>query len=267
MCEVGLVSNYHGKGPGRDVVQRTKHSLGWSVCEPKETVRPRLQIFFGVSSWTMVNGQRQPSTPIIVLLTVTPTSTTKMIKISPFCAATSAVAMFLLLSSLLEFSSLTYGMQIEKKTTNQNHHHASKTSSVHKDSKIAICPNGRRDFFENIIKTTSKATAASMILLTGLLDPNSSVAADPMQPSAASPGKIASRLQSTALVLPQPSYASELNGIDNTYYPDWLDGYWDVTQTLVDAQTPLGLKFVGGPNGQVDIAEKSMTEAKSKVSC
>jgi hypothetical protein len=112
----------------------------------------------------------------------------------------------------------------------------------------------RRHFFDQTIK----AVTASFCL-TGL-DPKPSLAATQTL------GKIAGRLESTSLVLPPPSSASELNGIDNTYYPDWLEGEWDVTQTLVDAQAPLGLKFVGGPNGLVDIAEKTMKEAKSKVS-
>ena len=122
---------------------------------------------------------------------------------------------------------------------------------------MTTCRGDRRNFLSHTIKTAA-ATAASVWLGTG---PSPSFAAT--TPS----GKIASRLEPGAtLVLPQPSYSSELNGVDNTYYPDWLAGEWDVTQTLVDAQTPLGLKFVGGPNGLIDIAEKTMAEAKLKVS-
>lgn len=156
-----------------------------------------------------------------------------------------AVAVVFLLLSMM-YSSID-GVQIE-----QNHHHH---RHIHYDT---TCHGDRRNFLSQTIKTAA-TTAASVVLVTR---PSPSFAA-----TASSSGKIASRLEPGAtLVLPQPSYASELNGIDNTYYPDWLAGEWDVTQTLVDAQTPLGLKFVGGPNGLIDIAEKTMTEAKSKVS-
>ena len=56
---------------------------------------------------------------------------------------------------------------------------------------------------------------------------------------------IASKLDENILVLPQPTYNSELNGIDNLYYPEFLEGEWEVRQTLVDSSFPLGLKFVG----------------------
>mmetsp|Transcript_48725 Transcript_48725/g.117877 ORF Transcript_48725/g.117877 Transcript_48725/m.117877 type:complete len:340 (+) Transcript_48725:328-1347(+) len=152
------------------------------------------------------------------------------------------VAVVFLLISML--GSSIDGMQIDQKKC-RNHHHDTTCQD-----------NRRRNFISRTIKTAA-ATAASVFLATG---PSPSFAAT------TSSGEIGSRLEpGTTLVLPQPSYASELNGIDNTYYPDWLAGEWDVTQTLVDAQTPLGLKFVGGPNGLIDIAEKTMTEAKSKL--
>ena len=77
--------------------------------------------------------------------------------------------------------------------------------------------------------------------------------------------KVSSRLEQEILSLPAPSYASELNGVDNTYFPAFLQGTWNVTQTLVATSTPLGLKFLGGPNGDLAIAEKTMTEARSKI--
>jgi len=73
------------------------------------------------------------------------------------------------------------------------------------------------------------------------------------------------RLDQEILSLPPPSYASELNGVDNTYYPPFLLGDWEVTQTLVSTTAPLGLKFIGGPNADLAIAEKTMTEASSKT--
>ena len=73
------------------------------------------------------------------------------------------------------------------------------------------------------------------------------------------------RLDQNILNLPPPSYASEMNGVDNTYYPPYLLGDWEVEQTLVSTTVPLGLKFIGGPNADLAIAEKTMTEARSKI--
>lgn len=77
--------------------------------------------------------------------------------------------------------------------------------------------------------------------------------------------KVGSRLEQEILSLPASSYASELNGVDNTYFPSFLQGTWNVTQTLVTTSAPLGLKFLGGPNGDLAIAERTMTEARSKI--
>lgn len=84
-------------------------------------------------------------------------------------------------------------------------------------------------------------------------------------PAASAAPKFADRLNEDILNLPAPSYSSELNGVDNTYFPDFLEGTWDVTQTLVDTKAPMGLKFLGGPNGDLSIADKTMKEARSQV--
>ena len=55
------------------------------------------------------------------------------------------------------------------------------------------------------------------------------------------------------------------NGIDNLYYPSWLDGTWDTTQTLIKTSTPLGLKYVGGPNGSISIAKESLAEQEKQL--
>lgn len=75
---------------------------------------------------------------------------------------------------------------------------------------------------------------------------------------------IASRLDADILTMPPSSRANELNGIDNIYYPQWLAGTWDVTQTLVNTSTPLGLKFIGGPNGSLKIAQESFEEQRKQ---
>lgn len=59
--------------------------------------------------------------------------------------------------------------------------------------------------------------------------------------------------------------SSTLYGVDNLYYPDFMAGSWDVTQTLVNVETPMGLVYLGGPNGSLEIAEKSMAETKRQL--
>lgn len=44
-----------------------------------------------------------------------------------------------------------------------------------------------------------------------------------------------------------------------------MEGEWDATQTLVSTKAPLGLKFIGGPNASIDIAQKTMDEQNKRV--
>jgi hypothetical protein len=76
---------------------------------------------------------------------------------------------------------------------------------------------------------------------------------------------IESRLDGDILTMPPPSKASEFNGVDNLYYPEWLEGTWSVTQTLVKVNTPLGTKFVGGPAGSEAIAAESLKEQAKQL--
>ena len=76
---------------------------------------------------------------------------------------------------------------------------------------------------------------------------------------------ILNRLSTSDLSIPSPSYIKELNGVDNLYFPDFMAGEWTVTQTLMETSTPLGLKFVGGPNGSERIALETMAEAQKQV--
>lgn len=76
---------------------------------------------------------------------------------------------------------------------------------------------------------------------------------------------IEDRLTTSLLTLPPTSRTSELNGIDNLYYPSWLAGEWAATQTLIDTSNPLGLKFVGGPNGSESIATESVKEQRKQL--
>lgn len=44
-----------------------------------------------------------------------------------------------------------------------------------------------------------------------------------------------------------------------------MEGEWDVAQTLVSAKAPLGMKFVGGPMGSIDVAQKTMNEQAKRL--
>jgi hypothetical protein len=97
-------------------------------------------------------------------------------------------------------------------------------------------------------------SAASVVFI----NPNEAIAADKKIKD------IAARLEDTVLVQP-PVMAGSRAGTENTYYPDFLEGTWDVTQTLTSVQAPLGLTFIGGPNAVESIAEKSMAESQKHI--
>jgi hypothetical protein len=59
--------------------------------------------------------------------------------------------------------------------------------------------------------------------------------------------------------------SSSRSGSDNIYFPDYLEGTWDVTQTLTSVKTPLGLSYIGGPMGLTEIAEKSLAESETQI--
>ena len=108
---------------------------------------------------------------------------------------------------------------------------------------------GRRDVF----RAVGSAAAA---LSTASFSPSFALAAAP---------SIATKFDKDILTIPAPSAATELNGVDNLYFPSFLAGEWEVTQTLIDTATPLGLRFVGGPNGVEQIAKDTMAEARKNI--
>ena len=92
------------------------------------------------------------------------------------------------------------------------------------------------------------------------------VAALPAVAVASVPNGVASRFESDALEQPKVDQGrSEFSGVANLYYPDWMAGTWDVVQTLKRAEAPLGLKFIGGPRGDLKIAQKSLDEQRSRI--
>jgi len=74
---------------------------------------------------------------------------------------------------------------------------------------------------------------------------------------------LAGRLEQDILQQQPPLVVN--GGVDNFFYPSYMAGTWDVTQTLVKASTPLGKIYLGGPNGDASIAEKTTAESISKL--
>jgi len=111
----------------------------------------------------------------------------------------------------------------------------------------------------NVIKTFIAAPAVLVVSSIG------GVLAAPHAANAIVKQSIASRIDTESLTMPPPSRANELNGIDNVYYPEWMNGTWDVTQTLTGSSTPLGLKFIGGPAASETIAAESLKEQQKQL--
>lgn len=112
----------------------------------------------------------------------------------------------------------------------------------------------------SVLRTIISSTVPISTLVTATTTTLSPLAAEAKEKMS-----IADRLDATELTVPPPSRATELNGVDNLYYPSWLSGTWDVTQTLIAASTPLGLKFIGGPNGSEAIAAESFKEQTKQM--
>lgn len=83
--------------------------------------------------------------------------------------------------------------------------------------------------------------------------------------AAYAPSNVPSRFTVSILRQQPVTSADSSSGTDRTVYPAFLEGTWQVTQTLVSIETPLGLPYAGGPNGITAIAEKSMAESCSRL--
>ncbi|KAL7526630.1 hypothetical protein ACHAXR_001571 [Thalassiosira sp. AJA248-18] len=102
------------------------------------------------------------------------------------------------------------------------------------------------------------ATSAAAILAGAASVPPADAA-----PSSASP--LDDRFESDILTSPPITAGTRFTGHENLYFPSWMEGEWDATQTLISAKTPLGLKFVGGPQASLDVAQKSMDEQNKRI--
>ncbi len=93
-----------------------------------------------------------------------------------------------------------------------------------------------------------------------------SATADAATLHAAPTTDVSQRLQTLTLKQPTIGETTYMNiGNDMTGYPAYMEGTWDVTQTLVDVETPMGLQYAGGPNGLIDIARKGVQESKAQI--
>lgn len=101
-----------------------------------------------------------------------------------------------------------------------------------------------------------ETTAALSSISTSLVSPAN--AAD-------SASLIADRLDSDIITTPSITAGSKNSGHENLYFPDWLEGDWDATQTLMSTKAPLGLKYIGGPSGDTEIARKTMDEQAKRI--
>lgn len=123
------------------------------------------------------------------------------------------------------------------------------TSAQHRNEDASI---SRRQFALHI------PAAASA---TGFLGGASSTPAA----HAASTSPIADRFESDILTSPPITAGTRYTGHENLFFPPWMEGEWDATQTLLSTRTPLGLKFVGGPQGSLDVAKKTMEEQNQRI--
>ena len=77
----------------------------------------------------------------------------------------------------------------------------------------------------------------------------------------------ANRFESDILQFPPitAGVPSRESGHENLYFPAWMEGEWNAKQTLISTKAPLGLKFIGGPQADVNIAKKTMDEQEKRI--
>ncbi|KAL7472421.1 hypothetical protein ACHAXS_012753 [Conticribra weissflogii] len=85
------------------------------------------------------------------------------------------------------------------------------------------------------------------------------------QRASAGSSPIASRFESDILTAPPITAGTRYTGHENLYFPSWVEGEWDATQTLVSTKAPLGLAFVGGPQGSLEVAKATMSEQEQRL--
>lgn len=80
-----------------------------------------------------------------------------------------------------------------------------------------------------------------------------------------SPPSLVDRFESDILNAPPVTAGTRNTGHDNLFFPEWLEGEWNAVQTLVSTKAPLGLAFIGGPMGSIDVAQATMSEQQKRA--
>ena len=83
--------------------------------------------------------------------------------------------------------------------------------------------------------------------------------------AATTSSSISNRFESDILTAPPITAGSKYTGHENLYFPEWIAGEWDAVQTLVSTKAPLGLEYLGGPQGSLDVAKVSMEEQTKRL--
>lgn len=92
------------------------------------------------------------------------------------------------------------------------------------------------------------------------------VALSPSDATAATSSlSFADRFDSDVIKSPPITAGTKNTGHENLYFPDYMEGEWDAIQTLVSTKAPLGLKFIGGPQASLEVAQKSMDEQAKRI--
>ena len=84
--------------------------------------------------------------------------------------------------------------------------------------------------------------------------------------ASAAAAPLAGRFESLDLAQPEPDRGrDELSGVANLYFPPWMRGTWNVSQTLTRVEAPLGLKFIGGVRTSPSRSSRSTSSGRGSA--
>ena len=105
---------------------------------------------------------------------------------------------------------------------------------MHQTAALNIAKDGntisRRHFALHI---PASSAAAAAVLLGG-------TTVSPQHANAVNISPISSRLDSDLLTSPPITAGTKYTGHENLYFPSWMEGEWDATQTLLSTKAPIG---------------------------
>jgi hypothetical protein len=126
---------------------------------------------------------------------------------------------------------------------------------------LAVNPMSRRQSLENVLVASS---TYSLVLLPfpGISEAATS---NSKKKDAFLYSDTMARLKADTLQQLPTGATTTSAGVDNTLYPAFLLGTWDVTQILIGCSAPIGLAFAGGPNGIEAIGAASIAESRQRL--